>query len=306
MNFTFEDDAIALPQGAWARTHRRMLRWRGRELFGLTLGDSRPYLYPVYTPSGFGVTSERPADHPHHNSLWIAADHVTCRVPAGGHGLEDYVYNFYVDDTFQGRAPGRQVQEAISGQEVAPDRYRIEQHIAWRGPVEWAAPQGRQALAETRVIDVTVAAQHHVIDISSTLAPRTWDVVLGPTRHAYFNFRVADSMRALSGGTLRDDAERRGADQVTGTTAQWVSYSGPVGGGHTAGIALMLDRGEGALSWFTSDWGVVTGGSFRQRALTLTRGQTATFRARCIVHDGAADTHFLSAQYRAFVNAGNR
>lgn len=304
MNFALDDDVLALPQGAWARTHRRMLRWRGREILGITQGDFRPYLYPVYTPAGFAITTERPADHPHHNSIWVAADHVTCRVPAGTNGFEDYIYNFYVDDVFQGRAPGRLVEERVTSRELAPDVYRIEQQIAWRGPAEWAARDGRHAVAETRVIDVTVAADHHVIDMHSTLSPCAWDLVLGPTRHAYFNFRVADSLRALSGGVLRDDADRRGGEQVSGHSGRWVSYAGGVGGGNIAGIALMLDPAAGALSWFASDWGVVTGGSFRQRATTLAKGQSAQFRARYVIHDGPADAKVLTDLHQAFVEAG--
>ena len=64
----------------------------------------RPYLFPLYTPAGFAVTSESPADHPHHNSFWIASDHLHCWMPAADGRREEYTYNFYLDETFQGRA----------------------------------------------------------------------------------------------------------------------------------------------------------------------------------------------------------
>jgi len=300
MSFTFDDDALVLPQGAWARTHRRMLRWQGREIAGLTQGDLRPYLFPVYSPRGFAVTTERPADHPHHNSLWIAADHVVCRVPAGD-GFEDYAYNFYVDDVFQGRAPGRQVQERVEGREISSDVFRIEQQIAWRGPAEWAASHGRQAMAETRVTDVTVAASHHLLDVRSTLTPCAFDLVLGPTRHAYFNYRVAESMRVMSGGSLRDDGDRCNASSVGGVSARYVTYAGPVGGGNVAGVCLMLHPGDGDPSWFTADWGVVTGGSFRSRERSLAKGESVTFRARYVVFDGEPDAAALAVAYREFL-----
>jgi len=110
--FTLTDDALALPPGAIARTHRQILRHRGRPVLGLTQGRMRPYAYPVFTPAGFTVTSESPADHPHHNSLWIAADHMHARCPVGGDRYEEYTYNFYVDETFQGRAPGTLQQKS--------------------------------------------------------------------------------------------------------------------------------------------------------------------------------------------------
>ena len=55
-------------------------------MLGLTEGRQRPYVYPLMTPAGFPVTSECPADHPHHNSLWIGADHLHCRMPVEGGG----------------------------------------------------------------------------------------------------------------------------------------------------------------------------------------------------------------------------
>ena len=67
--FTLTDEAMVLPPGAMARTHRTILRHDGRTLLGLTQGRMRPYCYPLFSPAGYAVTSESPADHPHHNSL---------------------------------------------------------------------------------------------------------------------------------------------------------------------------------------------------------------------------------------------
>ena len=62
--FSFVEESVRLPTGAFARTRRRMLRADGRAILGVTAGAYRPYLYPVYTPAGFTATSEGPADHP--------------------------------------------------------------------------------------------------------------------------------------------------------------------------------------------------------------------------------------------------
>ena len=70
-NFSLEGDQVALPKGASAQSHRLNVRWRGKNLTALSQGAFRAYLFPVYTPAGFALTSESPLDHPHHNSLWI-------------------------------------------------------------------------------------------------------------------------------------------------------------------------------------------------------------------------------------------
>lgn len=281
-DFTLAADTIALPKGGYARTHRQTLRWRGRELLGLTDGLYRPYIYPLYSPAGFAVTTECPADHPHHNSIWVGLDHATMRMPAEGGRFEEYTYNFYVADVFQGRAPGRQVAVAT---ETADEggTFRIEQRVEWRGPAEWAAPDGRVVFAELRRIVVRPGERHHVLDIVSQLTPAMHDVAVGPTRHAYFNVRVAESMRVLSGGRI----ERGALDR-------WADYTGPVGGGHRAGVALMPSPAASGW-WFLSEWGVMTVSPYREEAKLLRKGETVELAARYVVHDGEAP---LAALYK--------
>jgi hypothetical protein len=60
---------------------------------------------------------------------------------------------------------------------------------------------------------------------------------------------------------VRDDRGRSGGEAVSGSEARWVDFSGPVGGGHVAGLSVFPDpRDHDDLSWFVADWGVVTVG----------------------------------------------
>jgi hypothetical protein len=302
--FTLTDDSIALPKGAWARTHRRTLRRDGCPVLALTQGRWRSYVYPLFTPAGHAVTSEAPADHPHHNSLWIAADHVHCRMPVAAGGLEEYTYNFYVDEVFQGRAPGRIVETGLQAAAVPDDSLLITQALEWRGPIEWAAPEGRVAARETRTLRVRTAPSMHVIDVESRLARADWDLSLGPTRHAYFNVRVADSMIVAHGGSVRDDAGRTGGEAITGTSSRWVDFSGPVGDHRTAGIAVFPDpRDHEDLSWFVADWGVVTVGPFRLKGRLVSKGQDLVARYRVIAHDGDTADASIAGEFAAYVAA---
>jgi hypothetical protein len=297
-NFSLTDDSIALPKGAWARTHRRTLRKDGRAVLALTQGRFRSYVYPLFTPAGYAVTTESPADHPHHNSFWIAADHVHGRMPVATGGFEDYTYNFYLEETFQGRAPGQVVETAMSAERLSADTIRVVQQLDWRGPVEWAAPSGRLAARETRMLRVSEQHGKYVIDVESQLASVDWSFTLGPTRHAYFNVRVADSMVVALGGTVQDDAGRTGGEALTGAASRWVDFSGPVGGGHVAGVAVMPDpRDHDDVSWFVADWGVVTVGPFRLNRRTVEQGEALRARYRVIVHDGNLANARIAADY---------
>jgi hypothetical protein len=299
--WTLTDDALALPPGAIARTHRQILRRAGRPVLGLTQGRMRPYAYPLFTPKGYAASSESPADHPHHNSLWIASDHVHARMPVGGDRYEEYTYNFYVDETFQGRAPGTLVTKTTSLSETA-DAATIAQGVEWRGPVEWGAAAGRLVLREERRLTVSEIPGANVIDVDSTLYSDGWDVTIGPTRHAYFNVRVADPMVVSLGGAVRDDRGRRGGEAVSGTGARWVDFAGPVGGGHIAGLTVFPDpRDHDEASWFVADWGVVSVGAFRLRQALVRRDAPVRARYRVVVHDGAAGDGEIAGWYASFL-----
>lgn len=288
--FTLDSDAIVLPPGAWAKTHRLRLRHRGASVLALTQGPFRPYLHPLSTPAGYCVTAEAPADHPHHSGLWIGADHVHAQVPAAHGMIEEYTYNFYVDEIFQGRAPGRIVGTGHSGEALDDDRFRIVQRLCWRGPPEWAAPEGRLVAVETRTITVEAVERRHRIDVASRLECGEFGLKLGPTRHAWFNVRVAESMIVGNGGAVTDDRGRSGGGAVSGAGARWVDFTGPVGGGAVAGVSVIPHPGAGrAPFWFVADWGVVTVGPFREEPLVLDRGEGFDSRLTVLLHDGPAD-----------------
>lgn len=293
--FALDEEKVALPTGAFARTRRRMLLLDGRPVLGLTAGIFRPYFFPVYTPAGFPVTAEGPADHPHHHSLWVGADHVHLVMPAFDR-TETYAYNCYVNDIFQGRAPGRILEVAMHG-EAEGGAFRIEQSLEWRGPIEWGAPEGRLLMRETRTTRVAVTAGAYVIDQRSRLAAADQDVVVGPTRHAWFNFRVAPSMCVEAGGVLYDERGVGGPADALDPAARWVGASGPVGGGHRAGIALAPHADGRRWWWYASDWGVVTASPCRDAAMTLDRETTATLAARYVVHDGVVEPQRLAEMF---------
>jgi hypothetical protein len=302
--FTLESDALALPPGAIARTARFYLRHDGKPVLGLTQGRMRPYVYPMFTPAGYPATSESPADHPHHNSIWIASDHVHALVPTAPGKHEEYTYNFYVDETFQGRAPGTLISGAPALVRLDASRCTIEIPVEWRGPVEWGASQGRIIARETRRLTVSQAVNAWVLDVDSELAAAQWDLALGPTRHAYFNARVADTMVVALGGQVRDDKRRIGGETIGVLGARWVAFEGPIGGDKRAGIAVIPDPADEAnASWFVADWGAVSVGTFRLARRLIEKGRPLRTRFRAVVYDNAASDATIEAWVAGFPRA---
>ena len=284
-DFTLDTLDVALPSGAFAGGGRDVLRHGQTPICAFTRGRFRPCLHPVWTPAGFVVTAEQPADHPHHRGIWCASDHVGLLMQ-GPNGTERYDYCFYVDEVFQGRMPGQIRQNAlwIAGQTKTASV--VVQELDWIGPVEWGAPDGRKVLTERRTTAVSIVDRAFVFDISSEIEPASGiAVALGPTRHAWFNARIADGIAVDRNTGPVDDQGRRGAAQITSRGAAWVDFSGPVGGGAEAGVTVMpVDPDQ--QSWFVSDWGVLTVGAIRDGAHTLQPGDAVRFSCRMVAHDG--------------------
>ncbi|MCZ6680459.1 MAG: PmoA family protein [Candidatus Poribacteria bacterium] len=298
--FSIEDDAISLPRGAWAKSHRLNVRWRGKSITSLSQGQYRAYLFPVYTPAGFAVTTESPVDHPHHNSLWIAADHFHCRLPFATEAYEEATYNFYVNETFQGRAPGRIISASVESTEMSEDHLRMIQTLNWQGPPEWGAPQGRTLAVEARTIDIYPGEVANVIDMRSQLRPTDWDISIGPTRHAYFGVRMAEALRATDGATLTDSENRTGASAITGQVADWVDCSGVVAAGRRAGVAVFPHPLASKAPWFVADWGTLSVNPFGQNRKAIRQNDVLDFAVRVVVHDEDVEGAGIAERYRAF------
>lgn len=284
--FTVQHDTIDLPRGATAQARRLKVSWNDRPIVAFSQSPHRAYLYPVFTPSGVAVTSEMPIDHPHHNSITIGADHFTCHFPFSTNGIEDGTYNFYINDVFQGRAPGRTLVVATKHEEISPIHLRVVQSVHWQSPMEWGAPQRRTVAVETRIIDMYPGEVANVFDIRSQLTPTEWDLAIGPTRHAYFTVRLADGLRIDDGGTIVDSEGRCKVGEITGQVADWVDVSGPGPHGHLAGLAVVPHPSASGHPWSIYSWGSIIVNPFLDHKHELKIGQTIDTSIRIIAHDG--------------------
>ena len=298
--FSILEDQVDLARGAWAASRRLAVRWRGRRILALSQGPCRPYLYPVFTPAGFAVTSESPADHPHHNSIWLALDRVRCIFPYSTNEIEAGTYNFYVNETFQGRAPGRILTTDVESEELAPDHLRIVLTLQWRGPGEWAASEGRVLLNENRTLDIRPGEEVNLIDVRSRLEAGQWGLNLGPTRHGFFGVRLIEALSVTHGGKLVDSEGREGGREISREKAGWVDGSGTLGRGVRAGVSLFPYPSTAGYPWYVTDWGTLTLNPMAKLLWSLGPGDGIEFGIRVVVHDGDAGEARVGELYRAF------
>ena len=291
-SFEVQAELVDLPRGAFHKTPRTYVTWDGRPVLGLSQNDHRAYLFPVCTPAGVAVTSESPTDHPHHNSVWVGADHVTALLPFGENRFEEASYSFYINQTFQGRAAGRIVAGSLEHHAAADDQLQLEQDIDWIGPAEWGAPDGRTIAREQR----TTSIRHvdggsddraaFVIDVTSQLAPTEWTLRIGPPRHAWFGIRLVEPLRPSLGGQLADPTGPLGVADIVGQPGPWVQASAEVVAGHTAGVVVVRDPETARMPWSLHEWGTIDVNPLGTVARDLAAGETLTCRLRLLVHDG--------------------
>lgn len=291
--FTVEPDRVDLPTGASAGARRTWIKHDGRIIAALSQNAYRVYIYPLLTPSGVSVTAESPIDHPHHNSITIGADHFDCLFLYDRSRVERATYNFYVNDTFQGRAPCSIVSTAVDSIEMAEDRLRIDQRLEWRGPVEWGAPNRRVLARETRTIDIQPGKTANILRIDSRLEPTDWDILIGPTRHAYFTVRMADGLRVIDGGTIVDADGRRAVQRINGNTAAWVDLYGTGPHGREAGAAIIPHPSSLPTAWYAHDWGSVAVNPFLHEQGSLPRGGSMNVGVTIVAHDGPTPFHAI-------------
>ncbi len=256
----------------------------------------RPYFYPVIGPSGGpvnrhfpmkkGVTGEA-ADHPHHKSLWYTHGNV------GG-------VDFWDD-----RREGRIVQKG------APELVTVDKAAAIVTENNWITTDGKLICTDKRVYRFISTPDGPMIDFEITYqALKEKDLVLGDTKEGSMAIRLAPTMRLKGevgqGHIVNSEGVRDGA--TWGKRAKWCDYYGPVND-QIVGVAI-FDHPENPRFptwWHVRDYGLFAANPFgihdfeKKEAgvgdLTVSAGETTTFRYRFYFHEGDEKEGKVSERY---------
>ncbi|MEP0844791.1 MAG: PmoA family protein [Phycisphaerae bacterium] len=287
----------------------------------------KPFLYPVFGPTGAAVTRHYPMkeveaepakerDHPHHRSIWTA--HGDVRLGDFSKSGSDY----WMQDADGSARPRRGVQRVarISRAEGGPVFGVIEARI------DWISAAGRKELSETRTYRFFKAGpDERVIDVRNLLSFTEGDVMFGDTKEGgMVSIRVAASMDENSGGRMVNSRGAAGMKNCWGEPAEWCDYVGPVEG-RTLGIAVFNAPGSFGFPtrWHIRDYGLYTANPFMARAATSERkkqdpsvqvldgshawkkGESATFEYRILIHTGDTQAARVAEHYRLYEQGVN-
>jgi len=254
----------------------------------------KPYLWPVFSPSGVEVTRSYPMrdvpgedqDHVHHRGLWFTHGDVNG-----------------VDFWGEGESKGRTVQRSVSvsGGPVC---------AVIRTANDWVAPDGRKICEDERTQVFWRTPAGNVIDYRIALKATGGPVRLGDTKEGTFAIRVPKWMTVKNGTghILNSAGDRDGA--AWGKRAAWVIYRGRSPAG-TAGVAIAEDPQNFRFPtyWHARDYGLFAANPFgirdfsgdrtRDGSLEIPAGGSLTLAYRVLVFDGepeAAGAEAFAAQ----------
>lgn len=265
--------------------------WRGALMLAynrgrLTRGDfykSKPDWYPVLTPSGREVTISSAYRYNHHHSLWI------------GHGNVNGV------NVFHDNNPNRPSLGDIFLEHALVDRDAAAATLDTRNL--WQTGDGRPLLVERRRFIVRPAVREgraHALDLTSELIASEGAVVLAKETHAYFGFRVSDTIDVEDGGRIVNSNGEENEAGAMGKIARWVDYSGTVAG-QAAGISLLHHPDNPPTPFFCRNYGTVLSNLTLHEPVEIRSGESLIQRWRVLIHDGDARTFDPETAYRSWV-----
>ncbi len=276
---------------------------------------TKPYLWPLSAASGTNITRHfpmetvpgEPTDHPHQRGLWFAHESVN--------GVD-----FWNNEASYTSPPprGRIVVTRITGITSGPHEG------SFTAAAQWMNPEGVKLLDETRVTHIVKQRDLRIIDLDITLTAAT-KVAFGDAKDGVLGIRLAAALqedkvikekgqpdRTVPGppGIIVSAPGGQHEKAVWGKPADWVDYSGHIGG-EPLGIAI-LDHPSNArrARWHVRAYGLFAANPFgdaafsgaksSENSIALDPGASLHFRYRIVIHPGDAASAGIATLWDEF------
>ena len=280
---------------------------------------AKPYFWPLLAPGDIPVTRDWPmeaakpggsTDHVHQKSVWFCHGEV---IPEGMGKAVDFWTEAKAKD---GKAQfGAIVCTAIGDAKALPGG-----GVELVTKNEWRTPAGIKILDEERTLRVWDRDGGRLISFECKLIASVCPITFGDTKEGSFGIRVHDELRpeskvgttvTTSGGKVirspaKDDLS------VWGQPAEWIDYSGTVGG-KACGVAVFEHKeNTQRRGWHARAYGLVAANPFareksgfpsqkgKSELVKMAKGGTLTLRYAVYAHVGDAKSGKVAEAYEAF------
>ncbi|MDF2721497.1 MAG: hypothetical protein K0Q59_1172 [Paenibacillus sp.] len=247
---------------------------------------AKPYIGPVIGPYGESFTrlDFDTKEHPHHRSLWVAIGDVN--------GTD-----------FWNEPADRYGKQLLAEPPVKTDGPVMARLTSTQS---WCTYGGSPQLSETRTITFyNTPANGRLIDLDIEMKANKDRVEFGATKEAGpLGIRVAESMKAAHGGTIRNAFGSVGEKECWGQRSPWCDYYGDVGG-HTLGIAAFDNpqNDDFPTYWHVRDYGLLAANNLYFSGGKLFRkGQSIRYKHRVYFHEGDTSESQVADKYQDYIH----
>ncbi|MEM9701828.1 MAG: PmoA family protein [Planctomycetota bacterium] len=257
----------------------------------------KPYLFPLYTPSGVNVLDYASLDHPHHKGAWISVDEVELHA---GDGESRGPFKHWVEN-------GR-----IETEEVQYDSQQATIRVVNR----WLSPKGVPLLTEETTIAVSIdeptGGTLLQYDIQLSPPPGGGTVIIGDTKEGFLGIRMAPQLDVKRGaGVITNSEGGVGEDACWGKPAAWCDCSAPATDDFPGGGVALFDHPENFRSarYHARGYGLMAISPFGPQAYSKGKEEASPveikeplrLRYALFVHDGDAQAGGVAAAYQRYV-----
>lgn len=250
-------------------------RWSDLAIYHAELGR-RPYLHPVYDPSGRQVlTEDRPSDHPWQHGIFT-----------GFHRVNGV--NYWKEDE------GRQRLAKIS------NIHRAAEKAGWTALIELVSPAGEVVLEEENHITFHApqSSDSFVIDFDVVLRAKT-NVSFGKFFVGGLSVRMPwDAANPRQAHLNSEGVRGRAGEQKR---AAWCTVERPFGEA-VHGFAI-LDHPQNPNhppAWRVDEQGLINPNVSGLADWSLKQGEERRFKHRVLVYSGAATAERMTAEFERF------
>jgi hypothetical protein len=291
----------------------------GQPFARYVIGEAnKPYLYPVYGPTGKAMTRAYPMakvegeqfDHYHHRGVWFGHENINGTNSWTERGTAT---NGEPDDQLTEKQKAALAKALPHLGAIKHRAFREVSADAARAMIvtenDYLDAKGKKYLTEIRRLTFRVEAGARLIDWDQEFIASEGDAIFGDAKDAGVNIRVPSSMAVDSkkGGRLVLSTGVTDAP-AWGKRAPWADYSGPVEG-EVLGVAIFNHPSSfrHPTSWHARTYGLLTANCFGtldktdpNGPHTLKKGEKLVLRHRFYFHAGDEKAGQVAAAYARY------
>ena len=254
-------------------------RATGRCLGAVGASFFRPWVFPLYTPSGLTVLQEFPYEHPWHNGIFVAQHPVNIGERSANFWAVPLMRDF--NDHLMTRI-GRQNVQGEPDIEVEDERVTFTFRSIWRDEHE------EPVLDEVRTVRFRALPDATVVDVTSRKLAAYGALEFPQTKFGSVGVRAEPRLLPPLGGAILADGGRRGEETLVDAQPEsdFLAYEGQWPGQGTFGVCMVLPNPELRGPWFACDWGMAVYNPTYFAGLQVPKDAEWTVFLRVIAYDG--------------------